>query len=123
MRHTRLVRERDDAASLRDVLDELLNLTNDGLRTVTTAGQLAVTHARFVRSVDMIRAPLLLHDQGLGSAAHPLVPSWTPHDAGHVMQLGRAQAPLPATRRPVHQADRAGERSLCSMRRDPLRAP
>lgn len=82
MRHTRLVRERDDAASLRDVLDELLNLTNEGLRTVTTAGQLAVTHAWFVRSVDMIRAALLLHDQGLGSAAHPLVRSAMEHGVG-----------------------------------------
>lgn len=82
MRHTRLVRDRNDAASLRDVLDELLNLTNDGLRTVTTAGQLAVTHAWFVRSVDMIRAALLLLDQGLGSAVHPLVRSAMEHGVG-----------------------------------------
>lgn len=88
-------------------------------------------------SVDRLEAPFLEaferagterlvdnpSDDVLGRFEPHQAASWTPHDAGHVMQLGRAQALLPATRRPVHKADRAGERSLCSMRRDPLRAP
>lgn len=74
--------DRTDKASLRDLLDELLSLTDTGLRTVATAEQLAVTHAWFVRSVDMIRAALQLHDNGLGSAAHPLVRSAMEHAVG-----------------------------------------
>lgn len=71
-----------EKASLRDLLDELLSLTDDGLRTVAATEQLAVTHAWFVRSVDMIRAALQLHDSGLGSAAHPLVRSAMEHAVG-----------------------------------------
>ena len=74
--------DQNEESLLRDLLDELLSLTDNGLRTVTAAGQLAVTHAWFVRSVDMIRAALLLHDSGLGSAAHPLVRSAMEHAVG-----------------------------------------
>ena len=74
--------DRNEESSLRDLLDELLSLMDDGLRTVTKDEQLAVTHAWFVRSVDMIRAALLLHDSGLGSTAHPLVRSAMEHAVG-----------------------------------------
>lgn len=69
-------------ASLREFLEELLRLTDTGLRTVTTDSEPAVAHAWFVRSVDMIRGALLLLDNGLGSTAHPLVRSAMEHVVG-----------------------------------------
>lgn len=67
---------------LREYLEELLRLTNSGLRTVTTDSELAVAHAWFVRSVDMIHGAILLHDSGLASAAHPLLRSAMEHVVG-----------------------------------------
>lgn len=80
--HTPYMSDSNEDSSLRDLLDELLSLTDNGLRTVTAAGVLAVTQAWFMRCVDMIRAALLLHDSGLGSTAHPLVRSAMEHAVG-----------------------------------------
>lgn len=71
-----------ESGSLRALVDELLRLADDGLRTVTTDVVLAVTQAWFMRSVDMIQAALLLHDRGLGSTAHPLVRAAIEHAVG-----------------------------------------
>lgn len=76
------MRNHADEASLRELLEELFELTDTGLRTVTANIELAVAQAWFVRSVDMIRAALLLHDRGLGSVAHPLVRSAMEHVVG-----------------------------------------
>ncbi|GAA1142580.1 hypothetical protein GCM10009583_10620 [Ornithinicoccus hortensis] len=60
------------------------------LRTVTTDSELALTHAWFVRCVDSINAALVLHDQGLGRVADPLVRSAMEHAVGMrwLRQLG-----------------------------------
>lgn len=77
-----LVSDQGKDRSLRAYLNELLSLTDSGLRTVTIEPEQALAHGWFVRSVDMIRGALLLYDNGLGSAAHPLVRSAMEHVVG-----------------------------------------
>lgn len=75
---------------LRDALNELLRMADRDLRTVTTDSELALAHAWFVRCVDSINAALVLHDQGLGRVADPVVRSAMEHAVGMrwLRQLG-----------------------------------
>jgi hypothetical protein len=69
-------------AELRPLLEELLSLTNEGLRTVATDTHLAVTHGWFMRAVDAISATLTLIDAGRESAVSPLIRSAMEHAVG-----------------------------------------
>lgn len=69
---------------LRDVLNELMRMADRDLRSVTADSELALAHAWFVRCVDSINAALVLHDQGLGRTADPLVRSAMEHAVGMI---------------------------------------
>lgn len=69
-------------AELRPLLDELLSLANEGLRTVATDTHLAVTHGWFMHAVDAIGAALTLIDSGRESTVSPLIRSAMEHAVG-----------------------------------------
>lgn len=69
-------------SALRGLLEASLAVGDDCMRTVTTSATLAVTQAWFIRTVDSIRAAILLLDCNLASVASPLVRSAMEHTVG-----------------------------------------
>ncbi len=69
-------------SALRDLLENALAVGDDSLRRVTTNARLAVTQAWFIRTVDSIRAAVLLLDSEHVSVASPLVRAAIEHTVG-----------------------------------------
>ena len=69
-------------SELRLRLDEYLASVEDDLLTATSDDVVAVSQAWFRRTVDSVRAALVLHDQDLGAVAAPLLRCAMEHAVG-----------------------------------------
>lgn len=70
------------AEKLRGLVEELLDVAEADLMTETSDPVVAVAHAWFVRTVETVRAILLLHDQGDEEVAAPLLRTALGHAVG-----------------------------------------
>ena len=72
----------DADVQLRASLDELLVVAAGAQRTATADPVFAYEHAWFARTIDTIRAALVLHDNGFGEVAAPLIRTGLEHAVG-----------------------------------------
>ena len=72
----------DADVQLRASLDELLVVAAGAQRTATVDPVFAYEHAWFARTIDTIRAALVLHDNGFGEVAAPLIRTGLEHAVG-----------------------------------------